>query len=141
MNLFRKNKKKSVTIKTISPGAQIRKIIYDSGVKEPEIIAEILGLMPRSNDVAEMEEKASDKRVSKLAPILPLIEMHSMISAQISAMTYFASAVENGGATPDEEVFDAMTLLFKHVSFSAAVSCMAALVDLDVIKEGYLNEQ
>jgi len=141
MRLFRKKKTKEVTIKTISPGVQIRKIIYDSGIKQPELIAEMLGLTPLSMDVAEMEESASEERLAKLAPILPVIEMHSMISAQISAMTYFASAMEDGEGTPDEEVFDAMTTLFKHVSFSAAVSCMTALVDLNLIKEGYKNEQ
>lgn len=140
MKLFRKKKNKQVTVKTISPGAQIRKIIYDSGVKQPELIAEMLGLTPLSMDVAEMEGSASDQRLAKLAPILPVIEMHSMISAQISAMTYFASAMEDGDSTPDEEVFEAMTTLFKHVSFSAAVSCMTALVELNLIKEGYANE-
>ena len=140
MSIFRKKKNKNVTVKTISPGVQIRKIIYDSGCKDPELVAELLGLMPLSMEVAEMEEMASDERVGRLGPILPVIEMHSMIAAQISAMSYFATAMSDGEILPDEETVESLTKLFKYVAYSSAVSCITAMVDLNLIKEGYTNE-
>lgn len=140
MSFFRKKKNKVTHVPTVSPASQIRKIIYDSGCKYPEVVANMLGLTGVSEEVAEMEEEASDFRLSKIGPILPIIEMHSLISAQVSAMTYFASAAFDGEEEPAKEILEAMVNLFKFVSFSAAVSCISALVELDLVSERYKNE-
>jgi len=140
MGFFRKNKKKNINITALSPTAQIRKIIYDSGCKEPELIAEMLGLNGISTDVAEMEEDASSLRISKLEPILPIIEMHSQISAKISAVSFFSNNLEDNEEVPSEDLIESMVQLFKFVSFSSAVSCISALIDLNLISGGYLNE-
>jgi len=140
MGFFRKNKKNEIKITALSPTAQIRKIIYDSGCKDPELVAEMLGLTGISDEVAEMEEDASSERIAKIAAILPIIEMHSQISAKISAVSYFASSAEVNEDVPGEDVLEAMIQLFKYVSFSSAVSCVAALIDLNLISGGYLNE-
>ncbi|CAB4152300.1 hypothetical protein UFOVP621_2 [uncultured Caudovirales phage] len=136
---FRKKRGPSIEVTTLSPTAQIRKVIYDTGCKNPEQVAILMGLTNLSSDVAEMETYASELRINRLLPIFPVVESHAMVSAQVSAMSYFQSALEDGEEMPEEELVIALTQMFKFVSFSAAVSCLAALFDLGLIQEGYDN--
>jgi hypothetical protein len=139
VSFFRKKHGPNIDITTLSPSAQIRKIIYDTGCKDPEKVALLMGLTNLSNDVAEMEIDASERRINRILPIFPVVESHAMVSAQVSAMSYFNSAVDDGEEMPEEELVIALTQMFKFVSFSAAVSCLAALFDLGLIKEGYTD--
>ena len=140
MSIFKRKKKKQrgVKVMTLSPSVLIRKVIYDSGCKNPEAIAEHLGLNRVSDDVMEMEVQASDERLSRIMNIMPIIEAHATISAQVSAAAYAVGTQEE-----DEEVdpamLDALVLLFKAVSVSSAVSCTAALMDLNLISGEYEN--
>lgn len=140
MSFFnRKKRRPYVAIHAISPSSQVRKIIYDSGCKEPERIAGMMGLNPLSEEVSDMEQNDSEIRVARLAPILPVIEAHSYISAQVSAMAYAISAKDEDGDELDPEMLDALTQLFQYVSLSSAISCISTMVDLSLISEGYRN--
>lgn len=139
MKFFRKKREPTIDTTNLSPTAQIRKIIYDTGCKNPEQVAVLMGLTNLSTDVAEMELNASELRVNRVLPIFPVVESHAMVSAQVSAMSYFHSAMEDGEEMPEKELINALTQMFNFVSFSSAVSCLAALFDLGLIKEGYEN--
>jgi len=140
---FNRKKKKSIKgikITQLSAQAQIRKIIYDSGCKNPEQIAKLLGLQAVSEDVAEMEMDASFNRIDRISPIIPIIETGAIVSAQISAMAFVQSEIEDGEEAPAEEIVVALTQLFKMVSVSSAISCLSTLLDLGIIVEGYTND-
>jgi len=140
MSFFKKKKSNNkLKITQLSPKSQMRKIIYDSGCKHPEQVAILMGLGTVSDDVAEMELEASERRVHRLDPILPLIETSALVAAQVSAMAFIQGEVEDGEEPPGEEVVVALTQMFKIVSIASAVSCMSTLIDLGLIEEGYQN--
>jgi hypothetical protein len=140
MSFFRKKAKESfIKVHAISPGSLTRKVIYDSGCRYPEDVAELMGLSRVSEDVAEMEEYASEARIDRLSPIFSIIESHSAIAAQVNAFSYLRSTQDENDEAPDEEVIFALIQMFKTVSHSATVSCLASLLDLNLFKEGYTN--
>jgi len=61
----RKRKLKYVT--QVSLPVLIRQVIYDSMLTPPEGIAIAMGLPPISDEVSEMEERASEDRLSKFS--------------------------------------------------------------------------
>jgi len=134
------NKKKQTRkprITALSAKAQMRKIIYDSGCKFPEEVAIMMGLGTVSDDVAEMETEASERRIQRLDPILSIIETSALVAAQVSAMSFVRSEIEDGETPPGEEVIVALTQMFKIVSIASAISCMSTLIDLGLVMEGY----
>lgn len=143
MSIFKRNKKKRRGLKvlTLSPSVLIRKVIYDSGCKNPEAIAEHLGLNRVSDDVMEMEVQASDERLARIMNIIPIIEAHATISAQVSAAAYAVGTQDEDDEDVDPVMLEALVLLFKAVSVSSAISCTAALMDLNLITGEYENVQ
>jgi hypothetical protein len=141
MSFFNRKKKNQDKIKitTLSPKSQIRKIIYDSGCKNPEQVAVLMGLGSLSEDVAEMEEAASDKRLDRLVPIMPVLETSAMVAAQVNATAFIQGEIEDGEEMPEEALITALTQMFRVVSYSSIVSCMSTLIDLGLLKEGYNN--
>lgn len=132
MSFFRRRKKHSVSVTHISPQVLIRKIIYDSGCPNPEEVAQVLGLTPISDEVADMEEQASADRLSKIEILMPIIRAHADISAQVAAVSY-ASELDSSEISDDMK--HALVILFKFVAFSSAMTCLASLVDLDILTE------
>jgi hypothetical protein len=137
MSFFNRKKKKIITVQTVSASSLMRKLIYDGGCRYPEDIAELVGLNRVSDDVAEMEIEASDLRLDRLIPIMPIIESHAVMSAQISAMSYIHTTMSLDEELPDQEVFESLVNLFRAVSLSASISCLSSMLDLDVISERY----
>lgn len=140
MSIFRKKSKETfIKVHAISPGALTRKVIYDSGCRYPEDVAELMGLSRVSDDVAEMEEYASEARIDRLSPVLSIIESHCNIVAQVNAFSYLHSTQLEEDEVPDQDVLFALIQMFKTVSYSATVSCLASVLDLNLFKEGYKN--
>ena len=66
----------------------MREIIYDAMLTPTEGIADLMGLPPISSEVAEMEEQASQDRLSNIAALLPFIDAHADIAAKIATSAY-----------------------------------------------------
>lgn len=131
MTWFRR--KKETKIKYIAASTLIRNIIYDSLANNPEGVAKLLGLQPVSDEVSEMEDRASEHRISRMAALLPIIEKHSEIAGKVSAASYaISSGIDEEALT--EELLSAMAAMFKVVSYSACISCISQLVDLELIE-------
>jgi hypothetical protein len=114
----------------ISLGGFMRQVIYDTLLMDSEGIAEQLGLPPISADVADMEAEASERRISGLDAIMPLIVSH----AEISSHAALASLTLQGVEVPAE-----WTALFRVLSFSSAVSCISTLKELGLIEIGEIT--
>jgi hypothetical protein len=130
---FRKKKEEDPTderLVEISLGGFVRQVIYDTLLMDSEAIAEALGLPPISEDVAEMEAQASERRMSELDSIMPLIASHAEISCQAA----MASLAIQGAAIPDE-----WAVLFRVLCFSSAVSCISTFKELGLIEVGEIS--
>lgn len=134
----RKSKDKKIVVKSFNLSSLIRKIMYDTGIPNPEDVAELIGLSRISSEVAEMEHEASEARLAKLSPIMPILDAHAGITASIVAMSYSVAVSEDDDHdNPDEEGLEALNKLFNMVALAATVSCLTSLLDLNLIKEGY----
>lgn len=109
----------------------LRNILYDSLIKDPEVLASKLGLPSISEEVAEMEEEASQDRLEKIEVLLPMIETHAKLAAKVVFAGYSTSLPIQ---VPDEEMEEAILAFFELVAFASSLSCLSTLVDLDLLE-------
>ena len=131
MRWFRKRKNR-FHFHSVSIPALIRQSIYDTMLNDPRDIAVAMGLPPISEEVSEMEERASDERIGRISVLIPFISSHSDIAANIVSSAYVLDSdrIEDVSAEELEE----LTKLFKLVALSATVSGISTLVDLGLVE-------
>jgi hypothetical protein len=120
-----------VSYVTISVSTLMRNILYDSLIKDPEILSGKLGLPPISEDVSEMEEEASQARLEKIHVLMPYIEAHSQLSSKIIFAGY-SKALPIDDMT--DELEETVHTFFELISFASALSCISSLVDLGLVE-------
>jgi len=131
--MFWRKKKHPVEIevKHVSLPTLIRQSVYDAMLEPAEEIAVAMGLPPISDEVAEMEERASQRRLERIAQLLPFLESHSEIAAKIAVHAYLLQ--DNKKLEIDEEEKDNLLGLFRIVALSASISSLSSLVDLELL--------
>jgi hypothetical protein len=117
---------------SISLPVLIRQVIYDTMLMPTEDIAKAMGLPPISDEVADMEEQASEKRLQRFSRLLPLIDSHADIAAKIAVAAYLLEDDE----IEEKLVEDTETLqrLFRLVALSSSLSCVSTLFNLELIE-------
>ena len=140
MSFWKRKKKHGVEVKHIPLPILIRQVIYDSMLEPAEGIAEAMGLPPISEEVSEMEARASQERLERFSSLLPFIDSHSDMAARITAAAYIIDADEDAiiDINNDEDV-DAITSLFKLVALSANLSCISTLFNLGLLESKAVN--
>jgi hypothetical protein len=136
--IFKRKKKKSkVEIKHIPLPILMRQAIYDSMLEPAEGIADALGLPPISDEVSEMEEIASQKRLERFSMLIPFIDSHSDLASRIVAAAYLLDEDEADHLAALDlgiELEDKLIDLFKIVAISASVSCISTLFNLGLLE-------
>jgi hypothetical protein len=114
----------------------IRQVIYDSMLMPAEDIADAMGLPPISDEVAEMEERASQDRLERFSQLIPFIDSHADISSNIAIAAYM---LDDGDFSDDERIgmedIENLSKLFRLVSLSSTLSCVSTLFNLGLIQE------
>ena len=138
--MFGRKKKNRVSVSisdsdkvlSVSLPVLIRQVIYDTMLMPTEDIANAMGLPPISDEVADMEEQASEKRLQRFARLLPLIDSHADIAAKIAVAAYLLEDDE----IEEKLVEDTETLqrLFRLVALSSSLSCISTLFNLELIE-------
>jgi hypothetical protein len=130
--VFRRKKKDRISVETVPLPVLIRQVIYDSMLMPTEGIANALGLPPISDEVADMEEQASEQRLQRFSRLLPLIDSHADIASKIAVAAYLLEDNELG----EKFMEDAETLqrLFRLVALSSSLSCVSTLFNLELIE-------
>jgi len=111
----------------------IRQVVYDSIFDSSQDISNLMGLPPVSDEVHEMEQRASDDRIARFSGLIPFIDAHADISAQVSTYAYLLEADKDRKEFADEEALEELTKLFKLISMSASMSCISTLMDLGLL--------
>lgn len=140
----KKSKAKRVEIKHLPLPVLIRQVIYDTMLMPAEEIANIMGLPPISDDVAEMEERESQKRLERFAKLIPFIDSHADIAARIAASAYMIEDDEEGYGELEKlgvEDLEQLTKLFRLVSLSSSISCVSTLFNLGLIKSLAVDDE
>jgi hypothetical protein len=141
----KKEKPKRSQLKHIPLPILIRQAIYDSMLEPAEAIADAMGLPPISDEVSEMEERASQERLESFASLLPFIDSHSDIAARIAASAYVLEDDEDEdelnafNISPSD--VDKLTSLFKLVALSSSLSCISTLFSLGLIDSRAVNNE
>jgi hypothetical protein len=132
---FKRRKKYRLITKVIDLPLPIliRQVVYDSIFNDAEKISNLMGLPPISEEVHDMEVRASEERLDKFDALMPFIDAHADIAARVSASAYILTNDELGEfADPDN--FEELTRLFKLISISASVSCLSTFIELGLIE-------
>lgn len=140
MRFFKRKKKKEPILQVPLP-VLIRQVIYDTMLMPSESIAEAMGLPPISDEVSEMEERASQNRLSRMASLLPFIDSHAELCAKISTAAYLLEDDELESGVLTEKDAQQLHNLFQLVSLSAAVSCVSTLFSLGLIESKLLEKE
>lgn len=132
---FRRRRKTRLMERTINVPLPIliRQVVYDSIFDSSQDISNLMGLPPISSEVHEMEQRASDDRIAKFSGLIPFIDAHADISAQVSTYAYLLEADKERKEFADQEALEELTKLFKLISMSASMSCISTLMDLGLL--------
>lgn len=132
------NKKKKLRqeqlkkVENITLPVLIRQILYDTMLMPAEDIAREMGLPPISDEVADMEELASQDRLEHFSRLIPFIDSHADIAARIAAAAY--SLDEEDDALLNKDDRESLTRLFRLISLSSSISCISTLFNLGLIE-------
>lgn len=137
MKFLRRKKLKEVRVSQVPLSVLMREIVYDSMLTPTEGIANIMGLPSISEEVAFMEEQASQDRLSNIAALLPFIDAHADIAAKIATSAYLLD--DDTDEEVSQENLEQLTILFRMVSLASAVSCVSTLVNIGLVESKVEN--
>lgn len=95
-------------------------------------IAEFVGLPPISEEVADMERRASHDRLHRVSGLFPGVSDHAAFLAAVFVRVQQAAAEENGVEAPEgawHAAYDAMTSMIT----TACMSMMSLYVDMGLV--------
>ena len=131
--MFRRKKKDRISVETVPLPVLIRQVIYDSMLMPTEGIANALGLPPISDEVADMEEQASEERLERFASLIPFIDSHADMISKIATSAYLLEESDEEAKIKVNEVAD-LTKLFRLVALSSSLSCVSTLFNLGLVE-------
>lgn len=132
MRFLRRKKKKVVSVTQVPLTVLMREIVYDSMLTPPEGIANLMGLPSISEEVAFMEEDASQTRLSNIAALLPFIDAHADIAAKIATSAYLLDEENNEDVS--QEHLEQLNTLFRMIALASSVSCVSTLVNIGLVE-------
>ena len=136
----RKRNFERLEVKHIPLPVLIRQVIYDTMLMPAEDLAHAMGLPPISEEVSEMEERASQERLERFSFLLPFIDSHADIASKIAVSAYM---LEEDGEEELEKFgiddIENMGKLFRLVALSSSLSCVSTLFSLGLIESKVKN--
>lgn len=131
----------------------MRWFLYDTGLIDPNEIANRLNLTPVSDEGNVKEEEDSDYRMDAIADLIPFIEIMAEITADaITAIQVkdIEESLENDVSQVTHEM-TIMRQMYKVVALSSLISSFSAAVELGILskdsvenmrlEDGNFNEQ
>lgn len=139
IKFWKRKKKKPHRLNHIPLPILIRQAIYDSMLEPAEAIAVSMGLPPVSEEVSEMEERASQERLNSFSALIPFIDSHSDILSRIAVSSYILDEDGDDDGSLDLDEVQKMGSLFKVVALAASMSCVSGLLNLGLIENKVPN--
>ena len=111
--------------------SRVRGFILDSQIDDPHEIAVVLGCPKISEDVAEMEEEASENRVEQIAHLSPFIIFFAKTIAEGLVET---QRIEDTQNEIPKEVWLNTKRLVEHTAVSALMGALPQLIELRLLE-------
>jgi len=129
-----KRKKKLVPNVTLADlSNRIRGFVLDSQIQDAHALSEILGCSMISDEVQEREEEESDKRVEKIAYLVPLLFAQVHLLSE-GAVEYQKENLPEGLEDIPEEIWRESRKMMEQVSLSALMGSLSQLVDMGLLE-------
>jgi hypothetical protein len=133
--MSKKKKKKKITdpVSLSEVTTRLRGFLIDSQIQNAHELAVILGCSPLSDEVKEMEEDESDKRVDRISHLVPLLfaQAHALAESSIEYQkSNLTKEIEN---LPNETWWESRKVL-EQVAMSALLGSVSQLVDMGLLK-------
>lgn len=130
----KKKKSKLDKIWTINDvSARLREFILDSQIQNAHELSVILGCGKISDELAEKEEEESDKRVSKISHLIPLLFAHAHALAE-GSIEFQKNNLPTELKSLSDEMWIESRKLMEQIAMSALVGSVSQLVDLGLLK-------
>lgn len=126
-------KKRSSEISIAEINARLRGFLLDSQINDAYEMSLILGCGHISEEVAEKEEDESEKRVDRIAHLVPLVYAHAQALAQGSVEFQRSNLPDSFPELPDEVWWDSRKLM-EQVATAAMLGSIAQLVDMGLLE-------
>jgi hypothetical protein len=130
--MFGKRKRPAQKLTLTDMSSRTRGFILDSQIQHAHEISEILGCSAISDEVAEHEEYESDKRVEKIAFLVPLLYAYAH-SLSEGATEYQKANMPEEMADLSPELWKESRKMLEEFSFSILVGAVSQLIDMGLI--------
>lgn len=127
----KKIKKTGSSISEIS--RHMRGYLLDSQISNAHELAVILGCSVISDEVAIKEEEESDKRVDKVAHLIPLIYAFSHMMAEGATEYQRITLSSEESLKIQEEAWHESRKVLENASFSAVLGAISQLIDMGML--------
>lgn len=129
--MFKRKKKQKLTLADMS--SRIRGFILDSQINDAHELSVLLGCSVLSDEVQHKEEKESDKRVEKIAYLIPLLYSHSHLIAEGSVEFQRTNIKDELKGIPDEIWLESKNMM-EQISISALIGSISQLIDMGLLE-------
>lgn len=141
MSWFKNRKEEKPELNLGDFHERMRGFILDSQLPHGHGIAELLGCTYISDEVAEREEEESDKRLEKVAYLIPLVYAyaHSLAEGLVEHQKFHAEEEMDEDSQIPDEIWVQSNALFEKVGMATTLGAISQMVDmglLQVVKKG-----
>jgi hypothetical protein len=134
--LFNKEPEFEIVRNDIPMSTVLRWYLYDTGIENPNEIAELVGLTPVSDEGDAKEREDSNNRIEDIMFLMPFIETIASISADVISSIHIKNYIKNNPDEIVDEDVEAIGLVYKAVAMSNIVGTLAIANHLDLIHLG-----
>lgn len=127
----KKKKKNPLSITEIS--SRLRGFILDSQINDAHEMSVILGCSAISDEVQQREEEESDKRIERIAYLLPIMYAHSHALAEGAVELQRSNTSEELKNLPNELWWESRKMM-EQVALSALMGSIAQLIDMGLLQ-------
>ena len=133
--MAKKKKKKQITdpVSLSEVSTRLRGFLIDSQIQNAHELALILGCSPLSDEVREMEDDESDKRVERISHLVPLLFAQAHALAESSVEYQKANISKDISELPSETWWESRKIL-EQIAMSALLGSVSQLVDMGFLK-------
>lgn len=131
--MFKKKKKEHNVPSIAEISSRLRGFIMDSQIQNGHELSVILGCSNISEELQIHEEQESDKRLEKIAHLVPLLYAYAHTLSEGAVEYQRSNTPEALGELPDELWWESRKMM-EQVALSALMGAFSQIIDMDLLK-------
>lgn len=129
MRFFRRKRRASVTVTSVSGSSMMHRFLLDSQITDAQSLSLLLGLAPLEDP--DEEQALSNERLMKAAVVIPIVRTFSEALAY-AVVEYFRTHSEHVNDLTDEQAA-VLRMMLDTVATSSALGTVTQLEDIGLI--------